>query len=1608
MAKKSGGNLPQTSSVEVSTVNKGMLKDPNVGFIPPGSWSHARNVTHNHEDGDLGVLSNEPSNVLCTSAPYTIIGIIHLQEDEWAVFSTDNINSEIGRFKEGTCNYTKVVNDPCLNFKTTDLIKGVAKENGDCTWQVYWDDGINPSRTINLDEVPWKKIATTVDGCTTYVNTTQLDCDEIRIAKLVNAPCVSLHAALDGGQLANGTYQAFIAYTVDQQRVTDFIGYSNTQSLFTHDNLESSLYVDFTDLDTRFDEFVLVIVKFANGQTIARQFGYYSTRTNRITIDYLDESLVVISRDELLVANPAFEKSEAMFAANGYLFRNAPSTKFDFNYQPLANQIRAKWASVEFSTDYYKKAGNVVGYLRDEQYSFFIRWIYNTGDKSASYHIPGRAAISSELQLASGEDALPVSTGTPRRWQAYNTATLTPTTGSILPNGGTLIQEGLMGYWESTEIYPDDRPDIWGDLCGKKIRHHKFPEECTHESVRLLSEDKKKIRVLGVSFDNIKPPVDNDGNLIPGVVGYEILRGSREGNKSILAKGIINNMGEYTIPGSEDKKSLYPNYPYNDLRTDPFLSETETEGACKLSKQNYTPMGTFKNNFFTFHSPDTSFKHPFLSPTELKVYSEYIGSSTGRFKPVDKHPEHKLLRDTAFLVSALLGLGYALTQMRGKKTITKNAPRTNNIGLGGTFVAGSGAVAAPVTASGTAASADAAATVVIGEVAKTGARELLKALVNFLKDEALLYADLLSGGTTGAAIEKASDVANAAAGATPGSLGFSEDVTWERTDQQNLPVTMRVINGAALYGFHTANGANRTFQIIKNLLPYRQYGYQYVSHGYYNEAVCPALTSKRKLIDDSVYLDSQIQEFSLTRVNNLFRGSNVAIKLTSDLGRTSGVDTSRYTIGDKQAWKNPTKEFTGSSIASHYVGLKFNFENQYGQLDNIMQIPISTCFEDVEITATNQKFKTAVLFNGDTYIGRYTEKNTFFYFYDWLYTQPNGTERDYRRYYNVGYPRFWVNTEEYDFSQFFAGLTSLNFSNAFPSDLNALDGDPSKCGVRGLSLMAKNKYFYLFNSGVRDFWVESEINLAYRDHDDTAASRHYDVDNYTDLDTLFSSDIIKSVNHYKYDYSLSNTKYFGSLISWSFLQTRDYDPTVSEECFTKYPNRLMYSLPSTRTKKDAWRVFLPLNYYDFDDKITAVKEVNQTGSLILFNSSSPMQFRGLDTLQTDSGTKITIGDGGLFANPPQRLINSDKSFEYGSCQDRLSVISTPGGVFWASQNQGKIFNLSNGLVDITRAGMKWWFAKYMPYQITRQFPGYEVLDNPVDGVGMQTIYDNIDEVVYFSKKDFVVKPELLENVTYLSGNDFLVNGLLRVKGGDPQYFDSASWTVSYDIKTKEFVSFHDWHQSLSIPGKNHFLTTNGKDIWSHNETCTSYCNFYGIDYPFEIELITATGQTVNTVRNFQYSVEAYNYKNDCRDRYHVLDENFDEAVVYNSEQVSGLLKLNITPKNDSSAIVTYPKVNAGSIDILFSKEENIYRFNQFYDITNDRGEFSNARRPIWITAPNGYISTLNPVNLDYAKDPHQHKKFRHYINRVLLRKTVSGNNKFTLRLSNTKLNLSLR
>lgn len=1515
-----------------NSFSKGMIKDYNDTFVSEGLYTHARNTVNNSHSGQLGVIGNEPSNIHCVTLPYTMIGAIHLFEEEWAIFTTNDVDSEIGIFNENKCTYTTVVNDQCLNFKRSNLITGAFRYRYDVKRVIYWEDGLNPGRVLNIDDVPWKQTCKIVNDCKICEdilvnNQRQLDCEKIRIAPLITYPCITLQKSKSAGTLPTGSYQVCIAYTVNQIKVTDYIGLSEVQPIFNHESGagEGSIDVTFTKIDTNFNEFELVVISNVNSQTTAKSMGYYATSTGTVNINTISPELVSIPLSSIIARTEPVEKADSMYSVNGYLLRVGTYNKFKFNYQKQANNIVSRWVEVQYPSNYYHKGGNNPGYMRDEIYSFFIRWVYNTGDRSDSYHIPGRLADGDELQDSGSADAFEIQDGQPvKKWQVENTAGVTSTNQYYIPDGGLVIASGIMAYWESEENYPADKPDIWGTLCGKPIRHHKFPDETVDPILNITSDSGNYINILGVQFENITHPLDFDGNPIENIVGYEILRGSREGQKSIVAKGLISNLRQYDIPGNTSVKGLMQNYPYNDLRADQYLTPKEQIGG-ETGQANVTSplMTAYKKDFFSFHSPETTFTNPYLAVNELKVYGEMHGVSKGMFTTPYKHPKFKVLTDFATVISSVIGV-FSTTKL---------------------FTQGM-------------------------EIGATSGHPI------GIKIGPLPPMPYMPGtDPTDSAFEKARNYATYAV--------------------QGLNWISEAAQLALAFSKLAALQKEKLLSLMLLLVPKRQYAAQYNSHGFYNNFLTSSEGQRRRKIAESLYINPVLQSFNQDyQINNINRSAFVALQTTGELANPKNVDNSRYILsGSITKSLNVEEEHT---ISSHYGALKVGIASQYGQIESIKQLLISTCVGETTPVA-KKKFTSEVYFGGDVYINRFTEKNSMQFFSDWLIDMPDEFQYDYTFYMNVPYPRFWIANTEYQ------GINILEQAELW----RCLDMRQSS------TIYVKSGYFYLFNNGVRDFFVESEVNTALRDWEDEVEKRHYDPYRYTDITSMFRSDHVKAPNFYKYDYSLSMSKLYSNFVSWGSVLPRTYDPLVANTVYKYIPYRVVYSLPQEdENVADNWRIFLANNYYDFECQLTAVKQVNKTGALFMMKSMSPLQFMGVDQLETDQQLKITIGDGGLFNQALQNIVNSDDSYEYGSCQSKYSVIATLHGIFWVSQDQGKVFQYAGQLLEISNSGMKWWFAKYLPSQLLKAFPDYPLYDNPVVGVGVQAIYDNTNEIVYITKKDYSPTKELVYEADTDSFYD--PNSGVHYELGNPAAFEDASWTISYDPKAKTWISFHDWTPTFLIPGKNHFHSVNGDSIWNHNIVCDSYCNFYGVDYPWEIEFVSSTGQTVTTMRNIEYLLEAYKFYNNCQDKFHVLDRNFDEAIIYNSEQISGTLQLNIKPKNNPLELLKYPRVHTDYIDIIYAKEENKYRFNQFWDITKDRSEFMPANLPdppnipMFVTQANGYKFKINPDYVNYNKSPLEHKKFRHHVNRVFLRRKKNGNIKFLFKLSNQKIQPSYR
>ena len=990
----------------------------------------------------------------------------------------------------------------------------------------------------------------------------------------------------------------------------------------------------------------------------------------------------------------------------------------------------------------------------------------------------------------------------------------------------------------------------------------------------------------------------------------------------------------------------------------------------------------------------------------------------------------------------MAGAAYGIIKLNGKKQRTYSSPRGLNIGF-------------PTTLNGT----TSPVTLVLlpppgAHVALATTTQATSGNTASSSSGAIVQAGAPGGQSSvsqAAQTQANGPLPGTGAASAPGFIGGEYTESYESTPYDGFPLG---VGGVYNFLYFFSEGVETAMRAIYAFTPYRQYALQSLAHGFYDSSVRPIIPNVTREIDFNAYVRPGLVNFDQDyKINNIKRNTFVGIKTLVNAQSPAFLvpPNSDNSYAKPASFSDPRQEFQ-RNISSWYAGIKVRIQNQYGQLDSIKQIPITDCEQKIDFSSlisnsftVNGKQYTkrvipsginfnspappaCIFFGGDTYIQRYTEKTTFFYFNDWLYGQPDGFEYNYYNYRMVSKPKFWVNSKQFTLSGAVnSAINSLitlqppspsTGAGILPSDFYKLDDGGFSSPLSAFT--NDNTYFYLFNSGVRDFFVETERLSEFREQGVLNKDKFYDPYGFNDLGTMFNAnpDVIPFDNFYAYDESFSISRLFNNFISWGQLQARNYDPQVSQLCYQYFPYRILYSLPQQDEQiRDSWRIYLANNYKDYRNYVTGVKSISRNGAMFFFRDSSPVLFQGVDELKTDLGTKVTLGDGALFSQAEQRIVNAENSFEYASCQDIRSVISTPGGLFWTSQNQGKIYQYTGQLKEISLAGLKWWFFKYMQYELLKDFPNFPLVANPVAGVGMQTIYENVDTILYICKKDYYLRDQYKNTGRVIydeSTNEFVIDRLIRVKIGDVNffnYFDDASWTVSYDLKNEMWISFHDWKPDLLLPSKNHFSSIKGSGIWRHNNTCAQYCNFYGVDYPFEIEIPVASGQQVFTLRSLEYTVESFVARNlnNCTDDFQILDYNFDEAIIWNTEQTSGLLRLNLQSKNNGIANLAYPIINPGFIDILYAKEEQKIRFNQFWDITDDRGEFNPiAQRQIWNTQPNGYLKTLNPNNLNYNKLQTQRKKFRHYINYVLLRKRVSGNVNMILRSFNEKLQFSSR
>lgn len=1643
------------------------MKDSDNIRLDSQHYLHAVNATIENFDGNTPSLQNDYSNLLGTTLNEDIVGFLFIAEKNTTlVFTPSSIvlvkdkvfsdayleNTRLETITQSPIlDFTVLVNSACFKFSKEHLLK-IKYKITDCTLNLYFSDGHNPDKHITFDydsnfnlTVTKDYLISTQDNCDTIYSDV-VDCNKILFYPEISYPCITVQDDISGNLIA-GVYEIFTCYATSKGTpLTSYLSNSNPFSIFSKTligqedyNTNKGFTISITDLSTTYKFLNVVVGETINNFTTYKLIAVLPVTGSTAKTAYTGNELVQgLSEQDLFQRYPYYETSNDIEVGNNYLFKLGLKEFDKFNIQRIANQIQLEAITIRVSKDFYKDPKNVVNnksYLRDEIYSFGFELILDNGEITGVGHIPGRIATVEDLSPAN--ITLDNNQVTPN-WKVYNTAKLTSS-----PHLDTLWETFDFAYTESeSDTYPLNK-NIWGDLCGKKVRHHKFPDNSLshiHDGLNNpVSNSYNKTDYLFPMGVRIKNSADIVSILDKAVVdniitqeqrsrirGYRLVRGNRANNKTIVAKGLLYDVWSYEKPITQTDTDCaktqtyyYPNYPFNDLRDDVLLSannkhydyawfKLQSQGTVQQSpavKQHFT-----NTKKYTFHSPDTHFAQPELGTT-LKIETEEYGEAKGYFSEAQLQAEQKLLNYKHYNLSIVLGkfIGY-----------NSNASSENSTGTGQ----------------------------VIGSTLGAG------------------IGSLFPGGTA---------IGGTIGGLIGGIIG-ADSKSFAKTIYQKAT---------------SLHEAEKILLLLKSLGKYQNYQYQYQAVAHYNNYKPSAVGNKLRSIVNSGYLQEGKQTINSLFFNNSFRESSVFLELNEKVANPSIQDTSRFNLngeitnvpiyGDvinntytvlfqtgyinKITYITPAglfadfqedltqctdcdmtfeicasayyiegtgvlveyKEFCSgniigykttstcnckseehvSNVSSYYASIKRNLPNPYNNLFSIPYIEIDSC--PTKLTESKNYF------NGDTFITPFALKRKHSFFNATAFQLPIDADIFYSDLGNVAYPMYYFNTKKvYDdvainfnnklltdimnsssipiqnLLSWLTGIFGVNkyvemaeststFFTAMLDSYNWLKPPPynldctEKNVTSGFSFNPVSGVMYLYYYGIPQFYCESDVNTHYRYASNNKEKDFYPNQSNLDYWLQEKNVPIQEDNFYLYNKTYSKQNKEG------FHYINDINFKPEKECKVERPNRIIYSLPASEIDdsdyRDNFLINKALDYHDFsltNGKAIAIDAIESDKMLVRFENNTQV-FYAYNTLQTDQQT-IIVGNGGIFKNKPQEF--SKTTLGYMGSQNK-AILNTEFGHVFVDAKRGSVFLLglnANGIDELSNKMMSNFFKENLSFNLLEYFPNVNI-DQQYNHLGIHLGYDKRYKRFFLTKLDYSPK----SNTITVKENRFY-EGELEVFLTDETYFNNLSWTVSYNFLTKSWVSFHSYTPDFYISKIDNFITNTGKTLWVHNKTNKSYQVYGGKLKSFEIEMIDKYSVKYKQLQHVEYIAEVIRYSLG-KNKVFLNELPFNEAVVYNNLQSTGLLKMSLMDENNLFVNKSYPKANADNLEILSIKKGNTYRIN---DVHNN---VTTQNFAIWLYNKNNIDKVLNTNSFSYIAHNYLFDPIVGEINYVILRNT---------------------
>jgi hypothetical protein len=1133
-----------------------------------------------------------------------------------------------------------------------------------------------------------------------------------------------------------------------------------------------------------------------------------------------------------------------------------------------------------------------------------------------------------------------------QRWEVYNTATIIGGNLDIY-NGcnESCYQYGLMSYWQSKETYPNN-PTIWGNLCGQPIRHHKFPDSVIshihdNQNGSLNYNTNNLVFVKGVKVDQSSVVSAINAAVTAGyitqydanrIIGFRIVRGNRSGNKSIVAKGLLYDVNYYQrVDGGTqfDQNPIYfSNFPFNDLHPNPFI----TDNFQNYSQHN-TPVGPnlpfIPTNRYTFHSPDTHFNEP-TPGTILKLETAEYGQANGYFNVCQNEAKQRFLSDASYDIAFCAGVTAAILSFfpPTPTTYTVNGSVISAMGI----AAGEWGPYLPAVAG---LGAGAAGAIVANTPTNVGAIGVMS---------------------------PASEISTTVQG---GKLFDYINPVWMAYNIPYLLPLYPLIAANILFQLLTTalSEANTIINLIEAFANYKDWCIQYQAVGKYN-AYKPVFNdngNKIRAIDSSSYLDSTnqfINESSQIQANvnaaieynNWNRESSLYLRYTgvplTDASTYSGVSENSRQLASSSIFGCNLNQNKFTNISSFYASMKNSVPDQYGSIYDIQYLRTSSCMYPI---GQSDSICQGV-YGGDTFINRFALKIKVPYFLATTLNLPAGTDFGFDLYPNLAIPRFYYDSTE-GIGDNFDGLSFSLFTTGAASLL----GRPKS--IRDCSkdsFFLQNGWIYLYTYGIPYFLVESDYNVDYRYATNNQAGDFYP--NQQDFNYWLQQINVPIANDNTYNYN--NTYSKQNEETSIAIDQPDFIP--GRLCDVTFPTAIIYS------DQTDWLVYPPNNIYRYPINFGRVVDIDgledQTVIVRLENGMSVFK----SILRTVvNGQTVQVGNGGLFANPPQDF--GQTKLGYIGTQHKAILDSEYGHVV-VDAARGQVFNIGHAgssIDEISKYGMKNWFKENLPFRLLRQFTNMpdEDIDNSFLGAGITMAFDKRFGRMLLTKKDWL---SINSTMTYdASGKTFYVSGNTAINLGDPKYFKDCSWTMSYNFWTKMWVFFHSYKPNYYVEFIEFFGSGVNKpegqsNWWPHGLYNGSYNVFYGQIFPFIVEPIIKFDQSLKILNSIEFDTEVRRYSNEFDYSVKRNEPGFNKTIIYNDLYNSGLMEMVRKNPNDLSTVGKFPKKGIDKWTVQISQANYKWRVNGLFTLNKSHSDI-----PLFLYLGNNAEKRLNGSAFNY-------------------------------------------